>query len=293
MTAATTASVSTTIGDANNASPSHRFPQLCPQWEGRRQIEHQLFDRCRRSDQLVKRVIRIDLSLSTQPFTSHTNLLPPALVESYQGVSRDLNEAQYFANVANVDAAVGKLLAGLEKLDRRKNTLIVFTSDNGPETLKLYRGAERSYGSPGPLRGMKLHTTDAGIRVAGIMNWPGKIAASGTSVSTPVSALDLFPTFCALANATVPEGLVLDAASRPRWKAERLCGETFDLDLLQCNQSNACSDAAWQLKVLARLDGGKLPKMTNVTSKNREPAEAKITDVEIMTSKDVRIKKCC
>ena len=137
----------------------------------------------------------IDL-LSTQPFTSHTNLLLPLLtllnpIKVYHVISR----STVLANVANVDAAVGKPLAGL-KTDRRKNTLIVFTSDNGPETLKRYRGAERCM-EPWAVEGMKLHTTDAGIRVAGIMNWPGKIAASGTSVSTPVSALDLFPTFCA------------------------------------------------------------------------------------------------
>ena len=179
---------------------------------------------------------------------------------------------------------MGKLLAGLEKLDQRKNTLIVFTSDNGPETLKRYRGAERSYGSPGPLRGMKLHTTDAGFRVAGIMNWPGKIAASGTSVSTPVSALDLFPTFCALADATVPDGLVLDGANfMPALEGGKIVREK-PLIWIYYNAINqtrvAMRHGNW--KVLARLDGGKLPKMTNVTSKNRELVrEAKLTDVEI------------
>ena len=42
----------------------------------------------------------------------------------------------------------------------RDNTFVFFTSDNGPETLRRYKGAERSYGSPGPLRGMKLHITE-------------------------------------------------------------------------------------------------------------------------------------
>lgn len=69
---------------------------------------------------------------------------PPALVEMYAGTAKNRNEAQYFANIANVDAAVGELLVGLEKLNRRDNTLIVFTSDNGPETLNRYRGAARS-----------------------------------------------------------------------------------------------------------------------------------------------------
>ena len=276
------------LATQNNASPSHRFPRNFVR-NGKAVGEIEDF-----SCQIVvdEAINWLSVCDRDRPFfiyaafhEPHEPVASPAhLVESYQGVSRDLNEAQYFANVANVDAAVGKLLAGLEKLDQRKNTLIVFTSDNGPETLKRYRGAERSYGSPGPLRGMKLHTTDAGFRVAGIMNWPRKIAASGTSVSTPVSALDLFPTFCALADATVPDGLVLDGANfMPALEGGKIVREK-PLIWIYYNAINqtrvAMRHGNW--KVLARLDGGKLPKMTNVTSKNRELVrEAKLTDVEI------------
>ena len=59
---------------------------------------------------------------------------------------------------------------------------------------------------------MKLWTTDAGFRVPGIMYWPGKITP-GQVVSHPVSSLDFLPTFCELANATVPEDLSLDGTS--------------------------------------------------------------------------------
>ncbi len=128
---------------------------------------------------------------------------PLELVDQYAKVAKTDDQAQYFANVANVDAAVGKLVSGLDRMKRRENTLIIFTSDNGPETLKRYRGANRSYGQPGPLRGMKLHTTEAGFRVAGIMNWQGRIAA-GQTVSTPVSSLDFLPTFCRLAKIDPP-----------------------------------------------------------------------------------------
>ncbi len=100
---------------------------------------------------------------------------PKTLVDEYRSVASSEDEAQFFANVANIDDAVGKLLRGLEQLGQRDNTLIVFTADNGPETLNRYRTANRSYGRPGPLRGMKLHTTDAGFRVAGIINWQGRI----------------------------------------------------------------------------------------------------------------------
>ena len=102
-----------------------------------------------------------------------------------------------------MDAAVGRLLAYLDQHHLRNNTLIVFTSNNGPETLNRYKSANRSYGTPGPLRGMKLHVTEAGYRVPGIIAWFGHIKA-GTVSDIPVSSLDLLPTACALAGIAPP-----------------------------------------------------------------------------------------
>lgn len=137
---------------------------------------------------------------------------PEDMVESYKPVAENSKQAEYFANVANLDSAVGKLMATLKSMDIDQNTLVVFTSDNGPETLRRYSSAGRSYGRADPLRGMKLWTTDAGFRVAGIMRWPAGIK-QGQTVSHPVSALDFLPTFCELANTTPPSDLVLDGTS--------------------------------------------------------------------------------
>ena len=138
---------------------------------------------------------------------------PPKLVAKYeQGGATNHDEAQYFANVENLDAATGRLIATVDELGYGENTLIIFTSDNGPETLKRYRGAFRSYGSSGPLRGMKLHTHEAGYRVAGIMRWPARIRAGQVSDAV-VSSLDFLPTFAKLGRASVPPGLVLDGAN--------------------------------------------------------------------------------
>lgn len=138
---------------------------------------------------------------------------PKAMVESYRSVAKDDDEAQYFANVANLDLVVGKLMATLKSMHIDKNTLVVFTSDNGPETLRRTGGgSKRSFGRPTPLRGMKLWTTDAGFRVAGIMRWPAKIE-KGQTVNHLVSALDFLPTFCELAKAKPPADLILDGTS--------------------------------------------------------------------------------
>jgi len=208
---------------------------------------------------------------------------PQVLVEKYQPEARNEDEAQYFANVANVDSAVGKILTALSELKQADNTLVLFTSDNGPETLKRYSRAKRSYGRPTPLRGMKLWTTDAGFRVAGIMRWPANIEP-GQTVSTPVSALDLLPTFCNLAKAELPKDIKLDGINcEPAMNGKELKRES---PLFWCyyNATNeqrvAMRDGEW--KIIAKLNGGKFPIMQNVNSNNVEMVRAaKVTDIEL------------
>jgi arylsulfatase A len=127
---------------------------------------------------------------------------PEDLVQKYLPKAKTREEAEYFANVENVDIAVGRLISYLEK-NNYDNTLIVFTSDNGPETLMRYYRAKHSYGSPGELKGMKLWTNEAGFRVPCIMNWIGEKTFVGTSDKV-VSALDLLPTFSDLAGVKLP-----------------------------------------------------------------------------------------
>ncbi len=136
---------------------------------------------------------------------------PRDLVDSYQKVAENEDQAQYFANVTNMDKAVGRIVRKLDDLGL-SDTLVIFTSDNGPETLKRYRGAGRSYGSPGDLRGMKLWMYEAGIRVPGIICWPDRIKA-GQVVDEPVCGLDILPTLCEMAKVTPPKDRAYDGAS--------------------------------------------------------------------------------
>lgn len=213
---------------------------------------------------------------------------PEPLVGEYRDVAQDDDEAHFFANVANVDAAVGRLKQELANQEKLENTLIVFTSDNGPETLDRYPSANRSYGRPGPLRGMKLHTTEAGFRVAGIMTWPAMIQP-GQTTSLPISSLDLLPTFCELANVSVPSERVLDGqsvASILRDLPNQ--SETFQrnkpLVWAYYNATNetrvAMRDGRW--KVLAKLNAGKQPRLQNVTTATKSSLlDVKLTDFEI------------
>ena len=141
---------------------------------------------------------------------------PEELVASYLDndgpTARNRDEAQYFANVTNMDAAVGRVMAALSQRQLDQTTLVVFTSDNGPETLNRYRGASHSYGSPGPLRGRKLWLYEGGLRVPGIVRWSGTIDAGRTS-DEPVCSLDLLPTVCELAGIAPPNDRPLDGTS--------------------------------------------------------------------------------
>ena len=208
---------------------------------------------------------------------------PPKLVAKYKSVTSNEDEAQYFANVENVDLAVGRLVKAIELLEKSDNTLVIFTSDNGPETLKRYRGAGRSFGRPTPLRGMKLWTTEAGFRVAGIMSWPARIK-SPTVSHEPVSSLDFLPSFCKVAGTEPPEKLKIDGTDF----LPILDGEPIQRDapLFWCyfNALNehrvAMRDGPW--KMLARIDEGSFPKLQNVNSRNIESVRsAKLTDFEL------------
>ena len=188
---------------------------------------------------------------------------PPHLVERYLDVARNRKEAEYFANVANIDAATGKLMAGLERLGVDQNTLVVFTSDNGPETLNRYPKADRSYGSPGPLRGMKLWTTEAGIRVPGILRWPA--AVEGGRVShEPVAFYDFLPTFANLADAELPPDRVLDGTDfRPALHGEPIDREqplTWIFYRALNDRPLALRDGDW--KALAGLEVRRFKKLT-------------------------------
>ncbi len=146
---------------------------------------------------------------------------PPQLVKEYLPVSRYEDEAQYFANVANMDAAVGRLMKTLDGLGLAEKTRVIFTSDNGPETLNRY-GNRRSYGSSGVLRGMKLHIYEGGIRVPGIIRWSGQIKPSQV-IGEPVCSVDILPTICDLLKVELPNKKPLDGTSLlPLFKGEKL-----------------------------------------------------------------------
>ncbi len=128
----------------------------------------------------------------------HTPIYPGA---AFAGKSQNGRFGDW---VEEVDWSVGQVLEALRSQGLDKDTLVVFTSDNGPW---LTKGADG--GSAGPLRGGKGSTWEGGVRVPTLAWWPGRVPAG--SVNDAVAAtIDLLPTFVSLAGGTVPATPVID-----------------------------------------------------------------------------------
>jgi N-acetylgalactosamine-6-sulfatase len=112
--------------------------------------------------------------------------------------------AVYAGTVTEMDRQIGRLLAKLDELGLAKNTIVIFTSDNGPEDIAINNASWSGIGSAGPLRGRKRSLYEGGIRVPFLVRWPGAIPGGVVNDKTVVSGADLLPTLCELAGATVP-----------------------------------------------------------------------------------------
>ncbi|MHC4111050.1 MAG: sulfatase-like hydrolase/transferase [Planctomycetota bacterium] len=110
----------------------------------------------------------------------------------------------YKATIEQIDSSVGRVLEALKKAGVDKNTLVVFTSDNGPWLSKKHHG-----GSALPLRDGKFTTYEGGMREPTIMRWPGKIPA-GQVCGEICGTIDLLPTFAKLTEGEVPPDRVID-----------------------------------------------------------------------------------
>lgn len=123
----------------------------------------------------------------------HTPILPS---EAFKGRTK---EGAYTDFILELDHSTGRILQALEDNRLAKDTLVVFTSDNGPA----------KSGSAGVLRGGKYVTMEGGHRVPGIFRWPGQIP-EGVVSDTTITSMDLFPLFCELAGVDLPSDRKID-----------------------------------------------------------------------------------
>ncbi|AQQ70050.1 Arylsulfatase [Limihaloglobus sulfuriphilus] len=110
----------------------------------------------------------------------------------------------YYAVISNIDKEFGRLMNKLDELGIRDNTLVVFSSDNGPSPIWGANTSHSGAGSTGPFRGCKASIYEGGIRTPFVASWPGKIPAGKIDNELVLSTADLLPTFCAAAGAKLP-----------------------------------------------------------------------------------------
>ncbi len=114
--------------------------------------------------------------------------------------------AAYAAMVTRMDRDVGRLVDLLEQLDLDENTVVLFTSDNGPTYDRIGGSDSKFFESAGGLRGLKGSVYEGGLRVPLVVRWPGAVKP-GTKCENPAAFWDLFPTLCEATGAAAPAGL--------------------------------------------------------------------------------------
>ena len=127
-------------------------------------------------------------------YLAHTFPHTPLYVSAeYEGTS---SLGKYGDVVQELDRSVGEVLQALKDFNLDENTIVVFSSDNGP--------VPKAGGSTGGLRGQKATTWDGGIKVPTILQWKAKIAGNQTN-ETPLIMTDWLPTFASIIKAKLPE----------------------------------------------------------------------------------------
>lgn len=121
---------------------------------------------------------------------------------------QDPTRRTYLAMLAEMDDAVGKVLAKLRELNLEEDTLIIFLSDNGGPTTKFAVNGSRNF----PLRGSKGDTWEGGIRVPFLVQWKGRLPA-GKVYDRPVISLDIVPTALAAARSETKAEWKLDGVN--------------------------------------------------------------------------------
>lgn len=133
----------------------------------------------------------------------------------------------YYGAITDMDFHIGRLMSKLDELGLSEKTLVVFSSDNGPEDIHVINATHSGIGSAGPFRGRKRSLYEGGVRVPCIVRWPGHTPSGRVDVSSVLSTVDLLPTFCSLAGIELPKGYHSDGQD----VSEVFAGTALERDL--------------------------------------------------------------
>ncbi|VGO22437.1 sulfatase family protein [Pontiella sulfatireligans] len=158
----------------------------------------------------------------------------------------------YGAMLLSMDENIGKVLDKLNELGLSENTIVAFASDNGATFAYNVDWPEdwpkEMLGSVGPLRGKKGTNFEGGNRVPFIIRWPSRLKA-GQVYEQPVSTLDLYPTFCAAAEAGVTKETRLDGVDLYPFLAGKESGAPHETLYWFHDDGGAVRHGKWKLLV--------------------------------------------
>ncbi|MBK8094675.1 MAG: sulfatase [Verrucomicrobiaceae bacterium] len=189
----------------------------------------------------------------------------------------------HHGNISQMDAAFGRLMQRLDEAQLRDSTLVLFTSDNGPAIT-----AQHPYGSSGPLRDKKGSLYEGGIRVPGILRWPGH-TQPGTTSDEPICHTDFLPTICAITGIPAPGDRQLDGASwlpiLEKKPVQRSTPLYWHFNRASGGPKVAMRQGDW--KILATLDKEPAAKGNSITEQSeREFKEAKLDQFQLYNLQD-------
>ena len=212
-----------------------------------------------------------DSVANSQPFfsyvafhTPHSRYIAtPDYSEKYRAMGLRGKESDYYGSIEALDAAIGEILLHLQNLGVSNNTMILFTSDNGP--------ADNSPGSTNGLKGRKGTLYEGGIRVPGILQWPNVIQENRLS-DYPVTTNDFLPTVLDITGSELPDERKLDGISilpyllKSRSERTATMNWAFKVNANFSGRFNAAS-LHGDLKLHASYNGGLVfrSKLYNVT----------------------------
>jgi arylsulfatase A len=277
----------------NNAAPSHKNPTNFVR-NGKKVGAMDGYSALLVADEAVNWLKNRD---AKKPFFlavwTHEPHLPiesdPELQKLY-AEEKDADVRQHHANVTQMDAAFGRVMKALDDLKLADTTFVFFTSDNGPEG----DGTKgRTRGSTGGLRGRKRAVYEGGIRVPGLVRWPGQIKA-GSVIDAPVIGSDFFPTALAAAGVKPPKDVTLDGANLlplltgKADTVERTQPLYWRLDMAPNNRHVAMRDGDWKLVADKEL---KTFELYNLKADPKEATDVKETEAKRFETMQAALEK--
>jgi arylsulfatase A len=184
-------------------------------------------------------------------------------------------KATYAAMVTRLDRNIGRFVEAIRRLDSSRETLIVFTSDHGATFESGNGGTSAALDSNRPFRGQKRTLWEGGVRVPGLVWWPGRVPG-GVVGKEVVQLIDLLPTFVAAAGAPVDPSWKLDGANMLEvWAGKAVAPERILFWEWQSERANQLAALEGRFKLV--ITGGGKSELYDVVN---DPAERRDVSAE-------------